>query len=267
MAKRKRTVTENSIKKRLKEGRGTGRLSEYRPWLHIQDVPSLGLSSRIKGWKTGRVHHLLSLLELLYFYFLEWCPVVIDIREQFPLLPLEETLSIAKSCGIPHPIHPKTKHPIVMTTDFVNTIRRGALSLDEPRTVKYRDDLLDRRKLEKLEIERRYWFARNQKLMIVTEDVIPTTLANNVKWVHPYRDLRQFMDLDDLQFSLVTSIIIATLRNQRSSLRDITLLLDDQLGLEVGSCLALVRHLLANRLIEVDMTKRINPRQQLRLIK
>jgi hypothetical protein len=75
------------------------------------------------------------------------------------------------------------------------------------------------------------------------------------------------MDLDDLQFSLVTSIIIATLRNQRSSLRDITLLLDDQLGLEVGSCLALVRHLLANRLIEVDMTKRINPRQQLRLIK
>ncbi|HEV7736265.1 MAG TPA: hypothetical protein VGO47_02690, partial [Chlamydiales bacterium] len=83
MAKRKRLVTETSIKRRIKEGRGIGRLANYKPWLHIQDVPSLGLSSRIKGWKTQRVHHFLSGLELLYFYILEWSRNVVDIREQY----------------------------------------------------------------------------------------------------------------------------------------------------------------------------------------
>ena len=37
-----------------------GQGANYNPWLHIQDVPSQGLASRIKGWKTRRVHHLLS---------------------------------------------------------------------------------------------------------------------------------------------------------------------------------------------------------------
>jgi ABC-type multidrug transport system fused ATPase/permease subunit len=70
-------------------------------------VASQGLASRIKGWKTGRVHHLLSELETSYFYLLEWSLSVLDIREQFPLLPLEETLAIADQCGIAHPNDPR----------------------------------------------------------------------------------------------------------------------------------------------------------------
>ncbi|MCA1636557.1 MAG: TnsA endonuclease N-terminal domain-containing protein [Acidobacteria bacterium] len=161
-----------------------GRLSEYKPWLHIQDVPSKGLSSRVRGWKTGRVHHLLSLLELTDFYVLEWSLDVTDVREQFPLLPLEETLAIAQSCGIRHPADPKTKHPVVMTTDFINTVRRGPVDFDESRTVKYKSDLLKQRTLEKLEIERRYWEARKIRLKVVTEDGIPAALAKNVEWLH-----------------------------------------------------------------------------------
>ena len=55
--------------------------------------------TRIKGWKSGRVHHLLSLLELRWFYVLDWNLEVIDVREQYPLLPLEETLAIAADRG------------------------------------------------------------------------------------------------------------------------------------------------------------------------
>jgi hypothetical protein len=266
MAKRKRTITENSIRKRLKEGRGTGRLSEYRPWLHIQDVPSLGLSSRIKGWKTQRVHHFLSGLELLYFYILEWSINVIDIREQYPLLPSEETIAIARSCGIRHPVHPRTKYPIVMTTDFVNTVRYGRSSADEPRTVKYKADLLNQRTLEKLEIERRYWAARRKTLKIITEDSISKPVAKNVEWFHSCLQLQNLYGLDPLTLSLLCSIVVNALKEQTAPLRDITIRLDDHLGLEPGTCLLIVRHLLANRYLHVDMRKLINPSKPLDLI-
>jgi hypothetical protein len=266
MAKRKRTTTENSIKKKINEGRGVGRLADYKPWLYIQDVPSQGLASRIKGWKTDRVHHLLSLLELAYFYLFEWAPRVLDIREQYPLLPLEETLAIADCCGIAHPLHPRTKHPIVMTTDFVNTLGRGTSELDEPRTIKYRSDLASRRTLEKLEIERRYWKTRKKPLAILTDENLPKVLVKNVEWFHPYRRFQDFTDLDDLTFSLLASNVMKALHRRRDPLSAVALKLDDQLGLQPGMSLSVVRYLLANRHLQVDMTQPINPREPLRLI-
>lgn len=70
MAKRKRKTDATVYDQRIKEGRGQGYGLDYKPWLLIHDVPSLGLVTRAKGWKTGREHHLLSQLELEYFYLL-----------------------------------------------------------------------------------------------------------------------------------------------------------------------------------------------------
>ncbi len=69
----------------------------------------------------------------MYWYALDWAPSVVDIREQFPLLPIEDTLRIAERLGYRHPRHPQTRRPIVMTTDFLVTIgdhsRTGAILL------------------------------------------------------------------------------------------------------------------------------------------
>ena len=110
------------LKKMIQEGYGTGVGSTYKPWIKIQDVPSLGRVTRIKGIKTKkRQHELLSDMERNYFYILEFSDKVLDIREQFPLLPLEDTLSIVEELGIiRHPKELKTKEDIVMTTDFFN---------------------------------------------------------------------------------------------------------------------------------------------------
>ncbi|MDQ0092076.1 hypothetical protein J2T12_005520 [Paenibacillus anaericanus] len=126
MGKNRTTTTASSIARRIREGRGKGHFSSYRPWLTIHDVPSTGVVTRILGWKSGRLHHYLSEhLELAHHYQMEWAENVIDIREQFPLLPLEKTLFIAQKLGIKYPIDPKTKYPIVMTTDMLLTIRKG----------------------------------------------------------------------------------------------------------------------------------------------
>lgn len=266
MAKRNRATTQKSIEKRIKDGRGAERLSKYKPWLHIQDVPSKGLVTRIKGWKTGRVHHLLSTIELLYFYLLVWSLDVFDIREQYPLLPMEETLAIAQTCGIRHPIDPHTKHPIVMTTDFVNTIRRDMKDVDQARTLKYKEALSSKRTLEKLEIERRYWERRKVDWKIVTEDDIPTVLGRNVEWFHQYRNLDDFSLLHEFSVRQIISTLTQGVSDQNLPLRNITLQTDDRLGLDPGTSLSIVRHLLANRRWQIDMNKPINPGQRLILI-
>jgi hypothetical protein len=153
---------------------GTGK--DDKPELLIQDVASIGLDTRDRGWKTGRIHHFMSQLEWFYFYSLEWSLDVLDIREQFPLSH-EETLAIAKRLGIRHPADPKTKEPIVMTTDFVVTIGNMTHSTIVARTIKYENKLASRRVMQKFEIERVYWTSRNVDWGIVTERDISREFA------------------------------------------------------------------------------------------
>lgn len=266
MAKRKRRTTKRTIQNRIAEGRGKGRRSKYSPWLRIQDVPSRGLVTRIKGWKSGRVHHLLSLLELRFFYILDWSIHVVDVREQFPLLPLEETLAIARSLGVEHPKDPITKHPIVMTTDFVATIKVNGKLVDQARSVKYSEELGSVRTLEKLEIERRYWQARKVDWKVITERNVSTVAARNIEWLHPYRRLKDFSSLPAPIAAKVIARLAESVSKQNRPLRDITLEIDDRFGLEWGTGLALARYLIATRRWLVDINQPINPGRCLILV-
>lgn len=266
MAKRSRSNDPTRIEKRLQEGRGQGEGASYIPWLHIQDVASQGLASRIKGWKTGRVHHLLSELETSYFYLLEWSLSVLDIREQFPLLPLEETLAIADECGIAHPKDPRNKESIVMTTDFVLTVRRNFGTIKQVRTIKYAQDLQSKRTLEKLEIERCYWQKRNVDWGIVTEREIPIKVVENVKWLHPYLRVSELAPLTENDIARIKAAITPFVLQAESSLANITATCDEKLGLTPGLSLSVARHLLANRVWKVDITQPIQPSDKLILL-
>ena len=71
MAKANSSFSEVQIARRIKEGRGQGHGKDYIPWLTVQEVPSSGRSHRIYSYKTRRVHHLLSDLELAVFLSLD----------------------------------------------------------------------------------------------------------------------------------------------------------------------------------------------------
>jgi hypothetical protein len=266
MAKRKRQTDQKVIEKQLKERRGQGRGADYKPWLLIQDVPSQGLATRIKGWKTKRVHHFLSNLELSYFYVLEWSPIVFDIREQYPLLPLEETLTIAEQCGIRHPTDPKTKEPVVMTTDFFITVPRTIEVIEQARTVKTAKDLQSERTLEKLEIERRYWQGRNINWGIVSEREIPEALAKNVEWLHPFFQVENLSSLAQRELARITTVLTVEIAKDNTSLADIAADCDDRLGLEPGISLSVSRYLIASRQWSVDMNRLIEPSKPLVLL-
>lgn len=265
MAKRDRKSTQKVIDKRLKQGRGQGSGPDYQPYLRVQDVPSHGLTTRIRGWKTCREHHFLSLLECHYFFLLEWSPLIVDIREQFPL-DLDETQAIAADLGIRHPTDPGTREPVVMTTDFVNTIRRPLGVIEHARTLKYAKDLANSRATEKLEIERVYWTTREVDWGIVTELEIDSVLVENIKWTHPFLDISTLAPMTADLISSIADVLTSHALAEDLPLRDLTAMCDEQFGLPDGASLTVVRHLLATRRWQIDMRTPIRVPEKIRLI-
>jgi hypothetical protein len=250
--------------KRWSEGVGQGIGSTYRPWITIQSFASRGLSGRIKGWKTNRTHHLVSKLEMQYFYLLEWSIKVTDIREQYPLWPLDGTTEIAKHIGVRPPAIPSTKELSVLTTDFVITVSDGNQSWDIARTVKYAKDLENIRTIEKLEIERLWWEARGVDWGIVTENEIPKVLVKNVELLHGSHSLEGHPDLQRNTEELIEYVTKAV-QNDLRPLSRVASECDRALNLGTGSTLTLVKHLIATRRWVFDMNLEFVATQPLKL--
>lgn len=237
----------------------------YTPFLFTREVPSMGKSSRIKGWKTGRVHHFLSSLESNYFYVLEWSLLVLDIREQYPL-PLDATQEIADRLSIKHPFNVKAKEPAVLTTDFLIDVENAGDTVLKARSIKYASDLNDLRTLEKLEIERTYWIEQGVDWGIVTELEVPLDLAKNIEWLHSALDPSEAPGLSPKDISFLENELYDQLSAKPTEiLAHIGMEFDKRLGLRGGTALWVVRHLIASRQWEVEMTGRISPRQSLKI--
>ena len=180
IAKRLRTWNQTKFEKYIKDGRGRGAGADYLPWITVHDFSSRGIVSRVKGIKTQRVHHFLSRNELYYFYLLDWSDSVLDIREQFPLLNVELAVEIAQNAGIKYPYDNISGFPYIMTCDFMITTPQGL----KARTIKCSSELSNKRVLEKLEIERRYWDKLNIDWRMITESEIPVSKAKYIESIH-----------------------------------------------------------------------------------
>ena len=195
MAKHRRRWNASVYQRYLREGRGQGVGAAYTTWIRIQDFSSKGMVSRVKGIKTGRVHHFLSNLEMMFFYLLDWSDEVQDIREQYPLIDLNNAVEIAERAQIRYPYDTESGFPYVMTSDFfISTISGPSVV-----AVKTSDELSNPRTREKLEIERRYWNSQNIRWRIVTENQINKTKAKNIEWLSQASNLSRFGISDENQ--------------------------------------------------------------------
>jgi len=249
---------------RINDGRGFGHGSEYKPWLRVHDVPSKGRSTRVKGWTTGRIHHFLSDLETGCFYINEWDIEVTDIREQIPLLPMSETMEIAEALGIRHPQALRERENIVMTTDFLID-RLGETK--EALNCKYLRDFNDKRILEKFAIEDTYWKRRGINLLKRTEKDISNCFVQNVRLIH------KAYTLDGIDTNLNQDQIRVAINEIQKRLEcgqipvQVTDKVDNLFHMEPGTSLFIVRHIIARRVIAVDMTTPIRFDTPLLLLK
>jgi ribosomal protein L33 len=222
----------------------------YIPSLKVHDIPSKGRVNRIRGWKTQRVHQFLSDLESKVFYLLEWPDIVTDIREQFPLNQ-DITLKIANIMGVKHP--QQKGIPILMTTDFVITLGCGRDQYNVARSVKYSRDLNNKRTIEKLELEKRYWNTQGIDWALITENEISETLYKNIKAIHQSKET----DFSKAELDPLIQGIIKTLPNYpKFKLSQYGQLFDKEKGLEKGTTLNVLHYLIANKKISPDWAEK-----------
>lgn len=258
MAKRRYGFDEDRIARFLKEGRGGGHGADYRPWLTVQDVSSIGRSTRIHGRTTGRDHHFLSDIETKVFLLLDWSDCVTDIREQFPL-PREETRKIAATMEVPHPAESQTRTDIVMTTDFVINVRSGGETTLLARSVKPARELDKDRTLEKLEIERRYWNTRGIDWALITEHDLPEQRIKNLRWLHGMQSLKNVTAPHPGYWDNRCHTFLDCLdRASGLTIKRFLQYLESTHGFGLGEGLTVLRHLAATKIIAFDLDARFN---------
>jgi hypothetical protein len=254
VAKRKRKWDYSVYTRYLREGRGQGCGNTYKPWITIHDLPSTGVVSRVKGIKTDRIHHLMSHLELDYFLTLEWSDKVIDIREQFPLLDVNETIRIAKELGFKHPTDQRSSYPYVLSCDFMILMENGTYLA---RTLKQSKDLENPRTREKLLIEREYWQRKHIDWKIVTEQQMDRTRIQNLKLLHPFARLNCPTEGHREYLSAARYIISECRRHPMQPLQAVAERTDTEFSLPAGSCLTIIKHLIWTRKIHIDLQRAI----------
>ena len=169
----RRISTRTKIQRKLGQGSG----ADYKPWITTSEFNSLGTTSVIIDWKTGRGVHCLSQGETLYYYILRWDDNNIDIREQYPL-DVEFVNEIADKNKI---MRPKD----VLTTDFIITKADGTY---EAISIKSDDHNLKKRQLQKLCIEKIYWESIGVPFRLLLKKHANEILANNIRLIVEFYD-------------------------------------------------------------------------------
>lgn len=258
---------EAEIARRVKAGLGQGRGRDYKPWLRVHDFSSRGLSQRIPTRITGRTHHVFSLLEADFLYWLGELEGVRDIREQYPCLPLQDSLHLAHKLGIRHPWDTRKDQPFVMTSDFRVTFSESGVLRDKVFSLKYEDELEKKNVLRKLWLEKRFWEERGIECSLVTDRDIPEVFVQNAKWLHGFWRPDSVAPLLAPDVERIGRLVLQhVMRNSGQSLGGITMRVDEDLACSPGTSMKVVRHLIASKRWKVGMNLPIGPAHALHVL-
>lgn len=179
-------MVEISDKGRLKQRRGEidiTRPENYTAWLHTRECcKGHGTRHIIRDlFYAVRLIYLMSDLEKKVYYTLRSRPDIVEIFEQYPLLPLSETEELCIKYGIRHPRKQGSKYNNTMSTDFL------ILQKDEDGNVKFvacavkpSSKLKNKRVKEKIFIEEKYWERCGIEFGVMTEKDVDSVYVKNV---------------------------------------------------------------------------------------
>lgn len=179
MARASTEWTNKKILERRRAGHGQGRLENYRPWLTVRDFSSIGTTYRLYSPKLGRPVVLFSNIERNAFLLVESLRRFGDFWEQYPL-DRRQTMDIARSLGIDHPMFMTVKRPAILTLDGLFTPQDAPPEVIDCKPKKLLDD---RRTMEKLAIRREFAKRMGYKFRLFTEESIPRTVVHNLQWI------------------------------------------------------------------------------------
>ncbi len=247
----------------LASGQGVGTGESYLPWLLVHQFSSKGKSSAEEGTVVRRTHHFFSKWELYLFYYLEFDPSVVDIREQFPLFPLDLAERVAAEAGIDYPRI--GSDPAVLTTDILATRSIKGQESFAAYAVKKNKDLINPRVREKLEVERLWWRSLGVPWFLVTDKHLNEVQAQNLSWASdPIRGTK----VNNIGFDLdkAISAAISQLVPGRISWSALIDQISGSLDLTKDECATVLKIAIWRRRILVDLNHSI-PKKNILTIK
>ena len=188
---------------KLKRGSGTG--IDYKTWIKDRDFCNMGVSAMVIDFKTGRPVYLLSQGELWWYYIFRWNDDVVDIQEQYPLLPIEDTVAIAEEMGIA-PVKDVKKRNKVMTTDMLLTMVDGSQKAVSVKLDRKAVD--DRRTQQNLIVESEYWIRQGIPwIQVYKEDLNPTLVSNIERVWNSWDEDRVYDDFSLARYLIIHKVI------------------------------------------------------------
>lgn len=251
-----RSPSDKTIERWLKMGLGQGTGLDYCPFFYVRDVPSRGRSTIVEGLKLKRKHHYLSDIEYAYHVLAEFSPSVVEIREQYALLPREETLQIARDLGVSHPVYNGSGALRVQTSDLVLTLANDCVQSFHVLCCKAASDIEPTnpeavRTLEKILIEKIFWERRNIPWTLATDAMIPKTKYRNLEF---FRSTMVARELDHLSTKMPEFLRI--FREQWTSehtLNDLLNITSSKLAINVDHSFCLLGRAIWTKLLNIDL--------------
>lgn len=252
---------------KLKRGFGSGTGMDYIPWFTVGEVSSMGRKRMPRGLITNRPHVFLSSFEGDYFYYLDKSNSISDIREQYPL-DWSITKSICDELGIRH-IRGKDRKLTHYTTDFLITKKDGVIVA---RTCKLRKDLNSDKAesiKEKFTIEDEYYKRLGIDWKVVREVDFDSEKARNFGSCYKMRTLglydQRFLDFETYK-AHIYMLLDMLLTHSDLSLSNVINRYETAGDLR-GNGINVLRHMILNKIIVIDMKKFLINNEPLKIIR
>ena len=100
------------LRPRIRRGLGIGSLTAYKPWRTINNSGIKGTAGCVHGIRVDRRYEILDQRARTYFYLLERMPEIVDIRESWPILDINDTVELCCKFDVTHPKHDIYPEPI-----------------------------------------------------------------------------------------------------------------------------------------------------------
>jgi len=249
-AKKRLDIDADRYFRLLSEGRGQGTGAAYRPWYQYADVPGkkhnrYRTSSSLTGFRT---HHLFDDYEFAAYLDAWVDPTTLDVREHYPMLPLNQTLGIAALLKLKHEVNARTNYPIPQTVDFLITTRTGLVAW----TVVGDWEWETKAALSRFAIAEHFWRERNVQLVRVLTSSLTKARTLNQSWVYDGR-LNQAEARDAAGLTLLHKFVIGVVSEYPSiNSMEVARRVAVQLNVSKIQAIDAVRRVLAERLVVAD---------------
>ncbi|MDU5107630.1 TnsA endonuclease N-terminal domain-containing protein [Clostridium sp.] len=149
-------------------------MDDYKTAIKVNDFSSKGTATRMYSKKTGRIHHLLTVLEKNLFVLLDFDENIIGIKEHYEL---EDVRDVVDEADINWSYYKDYK----ISTSFLIIMKDGR---KKAISCKNSSELYKRNVQLFLEIQRRYYANNGIDWCIITNKDLPKERLKNIKWLN-----------------------------------------------------------------------------------